>query len=315
MGTVLAGSRRRAGDDACLAAITGCRAFISVLTSVTAWASVLAFSAARAQPAPANSPPGRMVEVNGALIHLLCKGSGRHTVVIEAGASTPSRIWYGVQDLIAPDARVCTYDRPGYDWSPPIAPDVCIDARADMLHDLLEASGARPPYIMVGHSYGGLIVRSFARRHPAEVEGVVLVDAVEEGVVYDPSVLAFVLKDAEGLIPQAANIRQKGEILKAQRYEAAVDETRSYLLVKPEMRRPGGFGRLGDTPLAVVQHGRPFTGDAAILERHWAEGQKRLAALSSRSVVFTSDTDHNIEIRQPTMIAEAVRQVIKMIDR
>jgi pimeloyl-ACP methyl ester carboxylesterase len=256
-----------------------------------------------------------MVQVNGHPIHMLCKGSGSHTVIIEAGASTPSRIWYAVQDLIAPDARVCTYDRPGYDWSPPIPPGASIDGRANLLHALLEASGTRPPYIMVGHSYGGLIVRSFARSHPREVEGMVLVDAIEEGVVYDPSVLAFVLKDAEGLVPQAASLRHQGETLKAQRYETAIDETRSYLLVAPQMRRPGGFGRLGDMPLAIVQHGRPFTGDAAILERHWAEGQKRLAALSSRSIVFTSDTDHNIEIRQPTIIAEAVRQVIKMIDR
>jgi hypothetical protein len=81
------------------------------------------------------------------------------------------------------------------------------------------------------------------------------------------------------------------------------------------MRRPGGFGKLADMPLAIVQHGRPIVGDAAVLEKHWSEGQQRLAALSSRSVVFTSDTDHNIEIRQPAIIAEAIRRVIAMIGR
>lgn len=126
-------------------------------------------------------PPGQLYEVDGYRMHLYCTGEGSPTVILEAGAGSPGLIWSLVQDEIARSNRVCSYDRLGFGWSDTAPGPRTPSQIADDLHALLEIAGVPGPYIMVGHSAGGVYVRAYASQYPSEVAGMVLVDASHEG--------------------------------------------------------------------------------------------------------------------------------------
>jgi pimeloyl-ACP methyl ester carboxylesterase len=135
----------------------------------------------QAQVPNSNPPvaPGKLVDIGGRKLHLYCTGRGSPTVVLEAGAGEFSTDWALVQPAIAKDARVCSYDRAGYGWSDP-APEW--DSPEQVSNDLksaLSKAGERPPYVLVGHSMGGLFVRWYQHEHPNEVVGMVLIETYE----------------------------------------------------------------------------------------------------------------------------------------
>ena len=124
------------------------------------------------------SPPGEMVDVGDHSLHINCVGQGSPTVILEAASGGMSAHWVRVQQQLAQTTRVCAYDRAGLGWSEP-GPEPR-DARqiSSDLHTLLEgATGTEGPYVLVGHSYGGLYARMYAARYSEEVAGVVLVDS------------------------------------------------------------------------------------------------------------------------------------------
>jgi pimeloyl-ACP methyl ester carboxylesterase len=124
-------------------------------------------------------PPGRMVDVDGHRLHIRPTGAqtATPTVVLEAGMASMSANWAWVQDELASEYRVVTYDRAGLGWSDPGTGRLDAASSAVELHTALRAAGCDPPYVLAGHSYGGLVVRVFADRYPGEVAGLVLVDA------------------------------------------------------------------------------------------------------------------------------------------
>jgi len=121
-------------------------------------------------------PRGGLYRVAGETLHLHAMGRGAPTVVLEAGISASSLSWMLVQPAIAQFARVVSYDRAGLGWSEAGAAPCTPSRLAATLHELLQASGHAGPYILVGHSFGALIVRTFAARFPHETAGLVLVD-------------------------------------------------------------------------------------------------------------------------------------------
>jgi pimeloyl-ACP methyl ester carboxylesterase len=125
-------------------------------------------------------PVDQLVDVNGIQMRLDCRGSGSPTVVLEAGAQSSSIVWVRIQDDVAQYTRVCSYDRPGYGWSDSVHETIYPEQVADMLHTLLENSAEKPPYLMVGHSFGGVYIRVFTEKYPDEVVGMVLVDSSHE---------------------------------------------------------------------------------------------------------------------------------------
>ncbi len=125
-------------------------------------------------------PPGRLYDVGGFRLHAICQGEGTPTVILEAGLSCTHLDWSRVMPEIAPKTQVFAYDRGGYAWSDP-----CPKPRNGLkmvgeLHTLLQKAGVSGSIILVGHSYGGLLVRLYASQYPEDVAGIVLVDGSPE---------------------------------------------------------------------------------------------------------------------------------------
>ncbi len=127
-------------------------------------------------------PPGeRMVDIGGCRLHMLVKGRGHPVVVLESGVGDTISSWAKVQPDVARFARVVAYDRAGLGMSDPAVTEPRATAQiARELHTALHKSKLQPPYVLVGHSMGGLHVRLFAYQFPNEVAGLVLVDPSAE---------------------------------------------------------------------------------------------------------------------------------------
>ena len=131
-------------------------------------------------PAPA---PGRLVDMGGWRLHLHCTGerdARQPTVILEAGAGDFSVDWSLVQPEVARFARVCSYDRAGLGWSDLGPRPRTLRQVVWELHTLLEKGGERPPFVFVGHSYGGIIARQYAFTYPREIVGLVLEETGHE---------------------------------------------------------------------------------------------------------------------------------------
>lgn len=125
--------------------------------------------------------PSELVAVEGARrLNLYCTGNGKPIVVLEAGHGDGLTTWARVQPAIARRTRVCSYDRAGFGFSDPPQKPGTIQQAVDDLHALLAKADARPPFVLVGHSMGGMIVRLYTAEYPDEVAGLVLVDPTNE---------------------------------------------------------------------------------------------------------------------------------------
>ena len=274
-------------------------------------------------------PPGRLVQIDDCRLHLQSAGHGLPSVVLESGLGGMSCAWGWIQPETAKFSRVVSYDRAGLGWSGPDPAPKTATLAARRLRALLEKSGVRPPYVLVGHSMGGLLVRVFAALYPDEVAGVVLLDAVHpdqhlrsaaidihmrSGFRFLRAVpllarLGYVrltgLFDAwgEGLPPRQA-AESEAFLATYRHLRATLDESLAWETICAEVR---GSGNLGDTPLAVVTAGRDVLPGQPEL-------QGELAALSSDSVhLVVPGADHVTLVTRrehALTVVEAIRLVV-----
>ena len=133
---------------------------------------------------------GRWVQIgNGQRLYLIEKGSGEATVLFESGIAATYLNWFHIQEKVSSFASTASYDRGGLGWSSPCRTVRTPGNIAEELHELLKEAGIKPPYILVGHSFGGLVMRKFALLYPEEVSSMILVDPMrcEEWPPLDPS--------------------------------------------------------------------------------------------------------------------------------
>ncbi len=133
---------------------------------------------------------GRWVTIgNGARLYLLEQGVGEPTVLFEAGIGATHLNWCHIQESIADSARTASYDRCGLGWSSRCRTSRTPGNIATELHQMLQGAGLKPPFVLVGHSFGGLVMRRYALLYPGEVAGVVLIDPMrsEQWPPFDPS--------------------------------------------------------------------------------------------------------------------------------
>ena len=122
-------------------------------------------------------PPGRLVDVGGYRLHLLCAGQGSPAVVVIPALGGAALGWLTIQRSLATETTVCLYDRAGLGWSDPPHGRRTAQAMAGELHALLERAPISPPYVLVGHSAGGLLARMYAHLYPGQVAGLALIDS------------------------------------------------------------------------------------------------------------------------------------------
>jgi pimeloyl-ACP methyl ester carboxylesterase len=267
---------------------------------------------AKTPGAPAIVGPGRLVGIGGGRsLFVDCVGSGSPTVVLEAGLGGDTYGWRDVQSRLGRVTRTCSYDRAGVGNS--VGRVGVRDARDDIddLQRLLNGAHLDRPYVLVGHSYGGLLVRLFAHAHPEETAGVVLVDA--KGRDQTRRELAIWPKS------QARALRRRW----TRPVRDGVDLAASDALASR-------VTSLGDTPLAVITAGTHDSDSrgmpprlARALYRLWLTMQDELAALSSDHVhVVALRSDHWIPIKrfyrgsrridgQPDVVIRAVQAVVR----
>jgi pimeloyl-ACP methyl ester carboxylesterase len=219
-------------------------------------------------------------------LHLEALGVSGPTVVLEAGLGNDSTTWQSVAGPIATFAKVALYDRPGLGKSIPMlntSSPVTADQVATTLHALLRAARIAPPYILVGHSLGGLYVQMFARRYPREVSGVVLLDSSSTDA---PNELKTLARLEPGT---AAYLEQEG--------------------IPESNRQIMHAGPFPDVPLAVIaatDHGPFFKEWEPTLMRL----QHGLAALSRQSVLVVAEgSGHDVQVDRPAIVIDAVRQM------
>jgi len=245
---------------------------------------------------------GEFVDVGGRRLFFECSGSGSPTILLEAGFGGGSNLWAGVLPELGQETRTCAYDRAGIDASDAI-PGVH-DAGDEIrdLERLLDRGRIEPPYVLVGHSYGGLLARLFARAHPDQTGGVVLVDA--NG------------RDAyrRGMAVWPKTVAPKVRRAWAEPVLDGVDGRASAALA-------GRVRSLGDTPLIVLTAARDrelWVGLPPQIRRRWRplmrEMQAELAGLSTdHAHVLALRSDHFIYHDQPLVVTRAVRAVVRAV--
>ena len=125
-------------------------------------------------------PTGQLISIGNRKLHIHCTGTGSPTVVVENGGAAFSFDWALVQAEVARFTRICTYYRAGYAWSDPGPEFDTFDQATHDLHLLLTNADVRGPYVLVGHSLGGMLIRFYQAKYPNDVVGMVLVDSSHE---------------------------------------------------------------------------------------------------------------------------------------
>ena len=309
---------------------------------------------AKAELAAKYPPPGKLVDVGGYRLHINCQGQGNPTVVIEAANGDFSLGWGLVQREVAKFTRICTYDRAGLGWSdrgpqPRTAHDI-----VEGLHTLLARSGVEPPYVLVGHSLGGLFVRLYAHEHPDQVAGMVLIDAAhEEMLLRSPEAIRRLRPRADKM---TAWFLRLGQMTAATGAFALAPKLypRQFLSSVPEEARETYLGiisadakcletireeygayqhhfaavraahitSLGGIPLIVLSHGKTqqLPGQSAEVSREFEQICQQmhveLAAQSSDGKrIVAEKSGHYIHLDQPELVIDAIREVVEAARR
>ncbi|HEX8148221.1 MAG TPA: alpha/beta fold hydrolase [Pyrinomonadaceae bacterium] len=249
------------------------------------------------------------VDVGGRRLHVHCSGvsaGGGPTVVLESGFGNSSSTWNRVQPEVAKFARVCSYDRAGLGGSDPAPAPRTVVALTEDLHALLLNGKVPGPYVLVGHSLGGILARLYASYYPAEVAGMVLVDSAHEDeadrglALIPPDTLKQMLKGAR---PEDLVVRSP-------------DESLDHCSLRGLMN---ALSWRGDIPLVVLTQGLPYRpedySNPSLAPRYYQlhlEMQRDLASRSPRGrQVMAEKSGHFIHQDQPELVINAIRQVVE----
>ncbi len=296
--------------------------------------------------------PGRLVNVQGRQMHLNCSGSKpapeAPTIVIDAGNASYSLDWSGIQHSLESTYRVCTYDRSGYGWSEPSASTRDADQIVEELHSLLRTAGETAPFLLIGHSLGGLHMQLFAARYPSEVAGVILIespgttiqnDAYRQFTIGLQRTMRFLtatgllrvlapFMGSQALPAGAANLHGYEQeaylqmLLDPRQYETALAENENLLISTNQLEAAlTGEHPLGDKPLIVLtsslidvpEGSNPFRTQRVPVEPQAIAQQTALANLSTRGVQHVvPNSGHLMQHDAPEAILAAVQEIAQI---
>ena len=241
-------------------------------------------------------------------VQMASGGTGRYTVIFESGFGTDLRAWRKVAPEVAKTARAVTYSRAGYGQSDPRPEPRTFEQTTSELEQLIAAARLAPPFILVGHSYGGLLIRAFAARHPGQVAGMVMVDPADER--FNPALRRLDAARA------AEDDRQFAAIVPA-KFQP------EFKLLQPILDS-GTLplaGKLPNVPTVILTSVQQADKPMFFLESPQAVAVKQelhanfLRQFSDGSQVVTSKSGHNIHLEEPELVIAAVNKVIAAADK
>lgn len=281
--------------------------------------------------------PGVLIDVNGTRLHLRCKGEGSPTVVMVAGAGAPSVVSYELQDRVALQTRVCSYDRAGLGWSEPANREQGIAEVTRDLHDLLVQAGEKGPFILVPESYGGMIALLAALEWPEQVAGLVLIDASEPDLWFEKTADTLgplgrhtaMMKFGwhTGIVRSALKYGQPDWIDKMSAQNRAwfgaiysrhmpgyAEYSSAFQLTDPTIYDRLESEGLGHVPITVLAHGKVPSGSDPEFEDRWMVAQEKLATYSSASeLIIAKNAGHAIAGEDPDLVAAHVTRMVENI--
>lgn len=286
-------------------------------------------------------PPGRLVDIGGRRLHLICAGAGEPTVVFEASGLGSSLSFDAVSAKIVSRTRTCSYDRMGMGWSDPGPGVISAGLLADDLRALLDRAQIRPPYILVPASIGGLTVEMFARRHPGQVVGLIFVDAADSGMLERamPRISSVRTQACSAIVAAARlgilrlldplRLRQHGDA--AARTIAITYRAEPLATVCGLLRGLPATGQelrdapplAPDVPLVVLTHDKPagffpagYDSEAEAFEPQWRDAQQRLSRRSTRATWrIVPGSGHLIHNSHPEAVAAAILDMLAQLRR
>lgn len=289
-------------------------------------------------------PDGQMVDIGGYRLHMHIEGEGMPTVVFDSGAGGIGLHWELVRPAIAKVARVVVYDRAGLGWSDPSPKPRRADVMAEELHTVLKNGYIQAPFILVGHSLGGVVARQFATKYTNEVAGLVMVDSAhEQQVKHFPEALVKMVNSMKGMMgvmklisklgvfalkPDLIQIGDNGILSKElvanmqgvmassnNHAEAMIAETESVFAAETQP-----VSTLGDLPLTVIRHGQldenavpPSLGQQVRdgYEAAWQTLQAEITSLSTRGRLIVAErSGHNVMFDQPEIVIESILEMV-----
>lgn len=260
--------------------------------------------------AAASPGQGQLIDVGGYRLYLNCAGSGSPTVVIEPGAGLMSSDLGWITPAVARDTRVCVYDRAGRGWSEPANGAQDGAQTAADLHTLLQRANEPGPFVLAGHSFGGLYALTFAARYPDDVAGLVLVDSTAPGS--DPESGNPTRADSDdsmnrvsALVAGASRLGL-GRLLgvTSSHLRSTIDE---YIHAGPSAQQAAAMRNFGDKPLAVLEAGSGS-------QPGWAASQEALATLSTNSLHRVVDgTTHASFLTDQEDAAATTRGILDVV--
>lgn len=294
---------------------------------------------------------GQSVDIGGYRLNIYCSGEGSPTVVFDAGAGGAGYSWSEIQTAVARRTRACWFDRAGLGWSDAGPYPRTAAKMSEELHTLLQHAGVPGPYVLVGHSLGGLNARVYTGLYPGEVAGAVLVDASHEDeprrapkfmlgrsmprALWHPLWLVAqtlrvtgILRLTSPSVRMAADaqrrtvnqvlhaLRQQPKTIAALMGDATTPESYAEAEASP------GFG---DRPLVVLTRGKidspehPTDMDrqyAAYMQAWMHEIQPKLSRLSTRGQqTIVENSGHGIPLEAPQAVVNAVAEVVEAVRR
>jgi len=287
-----------------------------------------------------NPEPGRLIDAGGHRLKINCTGTGSPTVILESGLSDLLDEWKAVQPQLSTYTRVCSYDRAGYGESDPGPfPRTSLQIARE-LRALLQNAGERPPYVLVGHSFGGYNIRVFHGQYANEVVGLVLVDSTQEDQY---QLLPFAWKQMSArqlsrwqsqakwmpleIMFGIARLRLRKQLgsngylfLRPSYLKARASELEEIQTSAEQARAAGTFGNKPLIVLTGVKQDDDLKSsltaeDFARFQHTWVETlQPRLAQLStSGKQVVLPNVGHDIPSEDPTAVVDAVREVFEKV--
>jgi pimeloyl-ACP methyl ester carboxylesterase len=314
---------------------------VVLVVLILALGTLIAGAIAKANLAKKYPAPGQLVDVGGYKMHINCTGQGSPTVILAAGTADFSTTWAYVQPEIAKLTRVCAYDRAGLGWSEPSPLPRTAGNTVTELHTLLFNAKIPAPYVLVGHSLGGLHMRLYAHNYPDEVAGLILVDALhEDQPILDPVYTKanqadvkpfrmFALLNSAGImalapqsipnqgLPDAAYAQYQASLATTSFFKTTLAEIDAQAANCAEVRglKNRSFGSL---PLIVLSRGRAGSGSASLSAAEnqqswdvWKALQPKLAAFSSAGKqIVVEQSGHMIPLEQPGSVIAAIREMV-----